>query len=64
MVLLSQICSPANIASAWRWLCLSRRNFPADADVWHLRFHREALLPKLLDEVASGRYRFPPMKSS
>jgi hypothetical protein len=25
--------------SAFDWLCHQRRNYPANADVWHLRFH-------------------------
>ncbi|ECO0967510.1 hypothetical protein AA450_24810, partial [Salmonella enterica subsp. enterica serovar Give] len=30
----------SHINTAYTWLCKSRRRFPANADIWHLRFHR------------------------
>ena len=27
------------IDAAYIWLCKSRANFPANADIWHLRFY-------------------------
>lgn len=48
--------------AAWEWLCRSRRDFPANADIWHLRFHGQRLLPEIIAAVASGQYRFSAMQ--
>lgn len=56
------LVSPDHVIQAWRWLCTSRRNFPANADIWHLRFHRAAILPKLLAQLSVGEYRLSPMQ--
>jgi len=49
-------------ATAWQWLCDSRKGFPPNADIWHLRFHRHSLLPRIHDDIKAGRYRFNPMQ--
>ncbi|MGK4429276.1 transposase, partial [Yersinia enterocolitica] len=46
---------------AYQWLCHCRRNAPANADVWHLRFHWAAQGMHLLEQVCSGHYRLSPM---
>lgn len=59
---LTAILAPGNVDAAWRWLCHSRRKFPPDADIWNLRFHRDTALPRILDELAAGRYRFASLQ--
>lgn len=61
--LLDDMLHPDNVDAAWQWLCRSRRNFPPDADIWHLRFHRATTLPGLVSQLRSGRYRFMPMQA-
>ncbi|WP_432464642.1 reverse transcriptase domain-containing protein [Agarivorans sp. QJM3NY_33] len=56
------LTAPASVATAWHWLCESRKNFPANADIWHLRFHRQRLLPEILAWLDEGQYRFSPMQ--
>lgn len=34
---------------AWQWLCRRRQTYPPDADIWHLRFHREQDLPRFTE---------------
>ena len=48
--------------AAWQWLCRRRQTYPPDADIWHLRFHRERELPRLIREAESGTYRLSPMQ--
>jgi RNA-directed DNA polymerase len=57
-----QLSSAAHIAAAWQWLVDSRKHFPANADIWHLRFHRASLLPRILDDLRAGRYQFSPLQ--
>ena len=44
--------------AAYRWLCHQRRAWPANADVWHLRFTWETARPQLLAQLGAGTYRF------
>lgn len=47
---------------AYRWLIYQRRHAPANADIWHLRFHWQTLGARLWQTVANGHYRFTPMQ--
>ncbi len=47
---------------AWQWLCRRRKKAPAGADIWHLRFHREQILPGLIRAAESGTYRLSPVQ--
>ncbi|WP_208854226.1 reverse transcriptase/maturase family protein [Aeromonas fluvialis] len=53
---------PQQLETALAWLCSVRKHFPANADIWHLRFHRKRLLPELLAKLAAGTYQFSPMQ--
>lgn len=46
-------------ARAWLWR--TRRNAPANADIWHLRFHWEQEGERIWNEVNAGMYRLSPM---
>lgn len=50
------------IDEAYKWLCRSRRHFPANADVWHLRYHWKAERKQLLKQLRQGRYCFAPVR--
>lgn len=47
---------------AWQWLCLRRRHAPADADIWHLRYHWKQCGEALFESAKSGRYRLTAMQ--
>ncbi|CAJ1814335.1 hypothetical protein CKOHBEJN_00403 [Aeromonas hydrophila] len=47
---------------AYQWLCQRRRHYPANADIWHLRFHWPARSATLFARVMAGDYRFSPMQ--
>ncbi|WP_261804355.1 reverse transcriptase domain-containing protein [Serratia ureilytica] len=47
--------------NAWLWLCEHRQHAPADADVWHLRYHWEQQRASLLATLLAGEYRLSPM---
>lgn len=49
------------INDAYEWLCKSRRRFPANADVWHLRFHWSTERARILRSLLAGTYRFQPL---
>lgn len=40
-----------HIDTAYRWLCHRRREYPAGADVWDLRFHWSAERRCILDDL-------------
>lgn len=54
--------SRALLESAFTGLCHSRRNFPANADIWHLRFHWHQEKARLHRQVNAGQYRFSPLQ--
>lgn len=57
--------SPARISNldlAYRWLCQQRQHYPANADVWDLRFHWNAERPKLVSELRTGHFQLGPMQ--
>lgn len=47
---------------AYQWLCQRRRHYPANADVWHLRFHWHDHGGDLLASVLAGQYRLSAMQ--
>ena len=47
---------------AYQWLCQRRRHYPANADIWHLRFHWPARATTLFARVMAGHYRLSPMQ--
>ena len=53
---------PAALDSAYAWLCKQRLHYPADADIWQLRFHWHASKAPLLQRLRSGRYTFSPLQ--
>ena len=46
---------------AYRWLCRQHRDYPSDADGWHLRFHWHAERTRLEAELHTGCFRFGPL---
>ncbi|EDO1803200.1 hypothetical protein CT821_23020 [Salmonella enterica] len=51
----------SHINTAYTWLCKSRRRFPANADIWHLRFHWNTERARILRSLHAGTYRFQPL---
>lgn len=51
----------SHINAAYTWLCKSRRRFPANADIWHLRFHWNTERARILRSLHAGTYRFQPL---
>jgi hypothetical protein len=49
--------------AAFDWLCLRRRNYPAHADVWHLRFHWGCEKSHLLYQLRNQHYQLSPLQS-
>ena len=49
------------IDDVFRWVCTQRRHFPANADIWHLRFHWGSECDRLRSALATGTYRFTPL---
>ncbi|ATM75317.1 transposase [Serratia fonticola] len=47
---------------AYRWLTHQRRHAPANADIWHLRFHWQTRKERLWQQVSNGDYRLMPMQ--
>jgi RNA-directed DNA polymerase len=46
---------------AYSWLCKQRANFPANADIWHLRFHWHTIRGELLQTLNKQDYTLLPL---
>ncbi|WER21620.1 reverse transcriptase domain-containing protein [Providencia stuartii] len=47
---------------AYHWLCQRRQHYPANTDVWHLRFHWRVIGKRLWQAVCNSSYRLKPMQ--
>lgn len=47
---------------ARQWLYRQRSHAPANADIWHLRFHWSRLHASVWEQVINGQYRLSPMQ--
>lgn len=59
--MLAELASNSVIDTAYVWLCHQRRDWPADTDIWHLRFRWAAAKPQLQGQLSAGTYRFSSM---
>ena len=59
--MLAALASDTVLDTAYAWLCKQREHWPADADVWSLRFHWSCEKPRVQAELREGRYRFEPL---
>jgi RNA-directed DNA polymerase len=57
---LNDIFNPATLDTAYLWLCKRRRNYPANADIWHLRFHWHTYRQELLQTLNQQHDTFLP----
>jgi hypothetical protein len=48
--------------TAYEWLCHQRKDFPPDADIWHLRWKWPTAGQALYQQVICGRYTLSPMQ--
>jgi hypothetical protein len=60
-IMLTTVASDTVLDAAYEWLCQRRKHWPADSDVWSLRFCWPAEKARLRDELLSGNYRFAPL---
>ena len=51
------------IDAAYIWLCKSRANFPANADIWHLRFYWSIIRGQLLKSLNDQNYTLMPLSA-
>jgi hypothetical protein len=62
--MLNELTDEALIDTSFSWLCKQRKHFPADSDVWDLRFHWHTLKPKIIDDLVSNRFTFRPLQKN
>ena len=43
---------------AYKWLCLQRRHYPPNSDIWNFRFRWKENKLGLLTKINSGNYLF------
>lgn len=55
-----EITADAVLDAAFEWLCQQRRHYPADADVWDLRWRWMVEKPRLIRTLRANEYRFAP----
>lgn len=58
------IFTPATCDTAYLWLCKQRTNFPANSDIWHLRFHWQTIRDELLQSLCAQHYTLLPLRGS
>ncbi|MBA6293634.1 hypothetical protein H4J58_17680 [Colwellia sp. MB3u-70] len=58
---LNAIFNSTTLNTAYSWLCKQRVNFPANADIWHLRFHWHRIRQELLKKLNKQNYTFLPL---
>jgi RNA-directed DNA polymerase len=61
MLNLNDIFNATTLDTAYSWLCKQRANFPANADIWHLRFHWHRVRLELLESLNKQDYTFLPL---
>jgi RNA-directed DNA polymerase len=55
------VFTEATLDTAYLWLCKQRRNFPANTDIWHLRFNWHTIRSELLQTLNKQDYTFMPL---
>jgi hypothetical protein len=55
------VFTETTLDTAYSWLCKQRANFPANADIWHLRFHWHTIRGELLQTLNKQDYTFLPL---
>jgi RNA-directed DNA polymerase len=61
MIDTQHVFTEVTLDTAYSWLCKQRRNFPANADIWHLRFHWYRVRQELLQTLNKQDYTFMPL---
>lgn len=51
-----------SIEQAYQWLCLQRKHFPPNSDVWYLRFYWTAERGRSLTELTGNLFYFQPQQ--
>lgn len=47
---------------AYSWLCKQRYHYPANSDIWHLRFNWHKVKTDLIMQLHNGCYQFAPLQ--
>jgi hypothetical protein len=55
------VFTETTLDTAYSCLCKQRANFPANADIWHLRFHWLSARHELLQSLNKQDYTFMPL---
>ncbi|MGD8957360.1 MAG: hypothetical protein PVJ03_08495 [Chromatiaceae bacterium] len=56
--MLATLASDTVMDAAFQWLCQQHRHWPADTDVWDLRFHWPDEKQRIQQTLLRGDYRF------
>lgn len=56
------LCDEELIEAAYHWLCQQRQNFPANSDIWDLRFHWRKYKSELLTQLQHQTFYFSPLQ--
>ncbi len=54
----ARLASDAILDAAYAWLCKRRRDYPANADIWSLRWRWPQEKSRIQADLRAGRYRF------
>jgi RNA-directed DNA polymerase len=55
------VFTEVTLDTAYLWLCKQRANFPANAAIWHLRFHWHTIRGELLQTLNKQDYTLLPL---
>jgi hypothetical protein len=60
--MMNELVNSDLVDEAYLWLCKQRKHFPANSDVWDVRFHWEAVKSKVMHELSSDTFNFKPLQ--
>jgi hypothetical protein len=60
--MINELVNTDLLNESFSWLCKQRKHFPANSDVWDVRFHWNKIKPQLIDELISNTFNFQPLQ--
>ena len=61
-MMINELVNTDLLNESFSWLCKQRKHFPANSDVWDVRFHWNKIKPQLIDELISNTFNFQPLQ--
>ena len=60
--MMNELVNSEVVDESFSWLCQQRKHFPANSDVWHLRYHWRSIKSCLIEELSTNKFNFQPLQ--